>query len=414
MDEISKLQWERSVKLLVATEFPPNSSGGGPAVVRQMLRGWPTEELFWWSCLPERDTRFGQTVGEACCAPIPRKLLPHRRFTVFKSALLDHCWAPYAKAHLARTIWRVQPDAVWIIPHNWSILPAAAVLPKNGVGFHVTMQDYVDVHGQLQKFGPARCRRMASLADRLYASATTRDATSHPMVTDLQARMQATAAQMLHAGLEEEDFRFLADKDPTFDSAIRIAYAGTILVPKEFALFVAALDRVRAQLPGPVSLELFGSHSYAGEAWFDAAWMREHGNLPDAELLAALRGCTWGFIPMSLTDHDPRYNRFSFPTKFITYLAAGLPVITLGHPESSVMQMATRYLVGLATSAGDLETLTRQLRETLAVRAPWLKFGAEIVLCAEIEFNAQRMRALLHGCLEKCAEATRKQRATSK
>jgi hypothetical protein len=416
MDELSKSEWRRSrrlLKLLVATEFPPNASGGGPAVVRQMLRGWPTEGLFWWNCLPERDTRFGQVVGEASCAPIPPKLMPQRRFAAFKSALLDHCWAPYASAHLARTIRRLRPDVVWVIPHNWSILPAAAILPNIGVGYHVTMQDYVDVHGQLQKFGPARCRRMAALADRLYASATTRDATSHPMTTDLRERTQAAAAQMLHAGLEEGDFHFLADRKPASDSTIRIAYAGTILAPREFALFAAALHRVRPRLAGPVSLELFGAHSYAGEPWFDAGWMREHGNLPDAELLTALRNCTWGFAPMSLTDHDPRYNRFSFPTKFITYLAAGLPVITLGHPESSVMQMAARYRVGLATSAGDLETLARQLDETLTAQTPWLAYGAEIIRCAGIEFDATRMRAVLHGCFETCSEATRKYCVTS-
>src|SRR5262245_34837604 len=48
--------------LLVATEFSPNASGGGPAVVRQMLKHWPSEKISWWSCLPEKDKRFGQMV----------------------------------------------------------------------------------------------------------------------------------------------------------------------------------------------------------------------------------------------------------------------------------------------------------------------------------------------------------------
>ena len=48
--------------------------------------------------------------------------------------------------------------------------------------------------------------------------------------------------------------------------------------------------------------------------------MREHGNFPEPELLTSLRACTWGFAPMALSDDDPRYDRFSFPTKFISYL----------------------------------------------------------------------------------------------
>src|SRR5215204_4954999 len=176
------------MKLLLASEFPPNASGGGPAVVRQMLRGWPEHDLFWWSCLPERHTRFGQVVAKTFCAPIPQKLLPQRKFARLKSALLGRCWAPCARMHLARTLRRVKPDAVWVIPHNWSILPLAAVLPRICIGYHVTLQDYVDVHGQMRKFGNARCRRMAVLADQLYTRATTRDATSHPMIEDLRNR----------------------------------------------------------------------------------------------------------------------------------------------------------------------------------------------------------------------------------
>src|SRR6476619_7398118 len=125
-------------RLLVATEFPPSASGGGPAVVRQMLQGFPSESLYWWSCLPEIEPlRFGQLVNATVCARIPPKLMPHYRLTGIKSALLDHCWRPFATAHLARTIRRVQPDAAWVIPHDWSILPMASVLPRAGIGFHV-------------------------------------------------------------------------------------------------------------------------------------------------------------------------------------------------------------------------------------------------------------------------------------
>lgn len=391
------------MKLLVATEFPPNASGGGPAVVRQLLRSWPAADLHWWSCLPETAARFGQETASRACAPIPAKLLPHRRFTRIKSALLEHWWAPKAASHLRETIRCLQPDAIWAIPHNWSILPLAAALPGCGVGFHVTVQDYVDVHGQVERFGPGRCRRMAALADRLYAAATTRDATSRPMMADLAARTSAPAAQMLHAGLEPEDFAFLEAKRSAPAAAIRIAYAGTILAHAEFAAFVSVLQQIRSKLPRPVTLEFFGAHSYATAAWFDGAWMREHGNLAEPELLARLRECTWGFAPMELTDHDPRYNRFSFPTKFISYLAAGLPVIAVGHPESSVMQMAREYRVGVA--AGSVE-MASPLSAALADLDPWQTYGREVIRCARGEFDASKMRAVLQDCLAQCAAAT--------
>lgn len=384
------------MKLLVATEFPPNASGGGPAVVRQMLRDWPAEKLCWWSCLPETSDRFGQRVQEHRCSAIPGKFYPQRKFTALKSALLENFWAPRAAGHLRRTLRELRPDAVWVIPHNWSILPLAAALGDGNVRSHVTMQDYVDVHDNPRRFGRERCARMAAQADALYVRAATRDATSHPMIADLFTRTGAAAAQMLHAGLEAADFEFLARKTARCATAIRIGYAGTILVEAEFARFVAALENFRRALPAPVELHLFGAHRYAERPWFNREWMTERGNLDEAALRVALRECDWGFAPMALADADPRYNRFSFPTKFITYLAAGLPVITLGHPESSVMKLATQYAVGPSFSAA--EQLEEKLKSALAVRAPWEVHGKEIIRCAQTEFDAVRMRQKLFRC----------------
>jgi hypothetical protein len=394
------------VKLLIATEFPPNASGGGPAIVRQMLRGRPADELFWWSCLPDCDPRFGQKVARHFCATIPRKLMPHRRLTRVKSALLDWFWTRFASTHLKKTIRQVQPDVIWAIPHNWSVAPLARALPTSGVGFHVTMQDYVDVHGHERKFGRARCRRMAEQADRLYATATTRDATSHPMIEDLQRRTGAKATQMLHAGLELEDFDFLARKTScasNSSAAIKIAYAGTILVEDVFELFVSVIKKVCNSLLRRVELHLFGAHSYAQRNWFDREWMVENGNLSEPELLKNLRECDWGFAPMALDDDDPRYNRFSFPTKFISYLAAGLPIITLGHSESSLVRMARQYEVGLCTTAATIDELALQLMKTLSLNEPFEHYKAEIARCATNEFDAERMRRTLFECFKKCA-----------
>jgi glycosyltransferase involved in cell wall biosynthesis len=267
----------------------------------------------------------------------------------------------------------------------------------------VTVQDYADVHDNPRRFGSDRCRRMAAMADRLYAGAATRDATSHPMIADLLARTGAAAAQMLHAGLEAADFEYLAKKNRRPADTIRIGYAGTILVEDVFEAFVSALENVRHTLTKRVELHLFGSHTYAGRRWFNREWMVENGNLTEPELLARLRDCDWAFAPMALTDDDPRYNRFSFPTKFITYLSAGLPVITLGHPESSVMKMAARYDVGLTASTGDAGTLNEQLSAALKDPSPWDRHGKEILRCARAEFDAERMRRTLYDCFQKCA-----------
>ena len=393
-------------RLLLATEFPPNASGGGPAVVRQMVKDWPVEKLFWWSCRPDPDQRFSQKVAGHAVARIPQKLYPQRRLCLLRSWLMEQVWSRWAAWHLKRTLLTIRPDVIWVIPHAWSILPLHAVLPGTNIPFHVSAHDYPDIRGSIARFGLGRCRRMAAMVDKLYADATTRDAISQPMLDDLRARTGCNGS-LARAGLEREDFDFLSGKPEARTGPVRVAYAGTIVAEREFALFTKALARIRQQLPMPVWLDLFNDQSYRSRGWFDAAWMREHGNLPAAELSRALRDCTWGFSPMELTDDNPRYNRFSFPTKFITCLAAGLPVITLGHPESSVVKMATAYPVGLCITDNNVENLSAELLAALSDPNAGLKYRAGIQRCAAEMFDARRMRRVLYDGFQKCAAGTR-------
>jgi len=86
-------------RLLVATEAWPNGPGGGLAVIRQMLRDWPAERLFWWSCFPDRDPHFGRRVAAHRVALIPPRLYPNRRWCRQKSWLLEKFWVPWAARH---------------------------------------------------------------------------------------------------------------------------------------------------------------------------------------------------------------------------------------------------------------------------------------------------------------------------
>lgn len=395
------------MRLLVATEFGLDAPGGGPAVVRQMLRGFPGE-IYWWS-VGGRDhgPMIHEGVRAAAGAAFPAgKLMPARRATRFKAWAMEHIWAPAAERSFRHQIARWRPDRIWVIPHNWSIIPLQQALVRSGAietAYHATVQDYPDAHFHGRLWGWARAERMARMQEDIYRFATTRDATSYPMLDDLALRTGRNGVQMLHQGLEASDIELLeigGASDASFrvapaGSPVRIAYAGTILVMREFALFAQALEGIRKAIP--VELHLWGAHSYRDQPWFRGEWMTEHGNLPERKLIAALRECDWGFIPMSLRDEDPRYNRFSFPTKFITYLAAGLPVITLANRYSSVMRMAESYNVGLKFSEESIASdeliagLTRGKERSI--------LNSEILRCATTEFQANRMRETLWKCL---------------
>jgi len=393
-------------RILVATDFPPDAPGGGPSVVRQMLAGFPGD-VHWWSCQPaisaETIHQAGFKIASHQCNA-PGRLRPARLLTRSKAFLMQRLWAPRAAASLGETIRRTDPSCVWAIPHDWSIFPLHRVLvDERGrraiPRLHVTVQDYPDVHGHAETWGAARTARLARLQEEIYVLATSRDATSWPMLDDLRRRTGAAGSQMLHQGLELEDFEFLGRTPPDRPAAapVRIAYAGTVLAHDAFACFVRMLEAVRRR-GLDVRMEFWGAHSNSGRPWFRSYWMAEHGHLPEAGLLASLRACDWGFAPMALSDDDPRYNRFSFPTKFITYLAAGLPVVTMGHPESSVMRAADEYPVGLSLKPGSYSAIA-QLHESLADLAAKSAYRPGVVSCARKLFDGVRMRTQLWNML---------------
>lgn len=385
-------------RLLVATEFPPDAAGGGPAVIRQMLGGFPRHELHWWSVLPLRGAK-PDWVASHRSPWFHRKLYPERKMPELRSWVLEHLWTPPAAASLKGCIRENAPDTVWAIPHNWSIPVLHDVLVPMKQRLHVTMQDFVDVHRNPQRFGADRCRRMAAMAEALYRRAETCDATSLPMLEVLQRETGKAGAQMIHQGLEPDDFVFLENAPPRPAGPVRIAYAGTILADETFAWFAGVLEAIRPRLNRPVFFDFYGAHSYADREWFRPEWMREHGNLSDRKVIEALRECTWGFIPMHFEDHDPRYNRYSFPTKFITYLAAGLPVIAAGHPESSVMRMASAYQLGVCQSAKEDGGFAGKLSDALNEPDPFSVRRGEMARCARENFDAEKMRAVLWSCL---------------
>ncbi|MBA3606927.1 MAG: hypothetical protein H0W43_00195 [Chthoniobacterales bacterium] len=382
-------------RLLIATEFPPNASGGGPAVVRQMLEGWPAEKLSWWSVLPETDTRFGQNVARHHVATIPARLYPQITLPQVKARILDTAWVPFASRHLKKTLQRLQPDVVWAIPHQWSIPPLAKVLPGSIVPFHVSMHDFADAHHLAQRIGTHRTARLLASTHGLYRTAQSRDAISEEMAADLRENTGASPDQILHAGVEPDDFRYLENKTVRTSEAIMIAYAGTIIAEETFILFAESLARIRSHLPRPLELHLFGAHSYQSRHWFDREWMFEHGNLADPELKTAMRGFAWGFAPMELTNDNARYNRFSLPTKIVSYLAAGLGIIAIGHGASTVSRLGNRYSFGPALTELARGTIDAVLQNCLAELDVWSRYGSEILRCARSEFDAGSMRRIL-------------------
>jgi hypothetical protein len=393
------------MRLLVAADFSFDASGGGAAVARQALADFPGE-IFWWSARrPQVATtkieNDKKTAASRVCQQYhfdPGFIFPLRRLTHLRAALMRLFWVRAASWHLSLRVTEVHPDKIWFIPFDWSILVfhrlvTSGSFKRLNIPFHVSIQDFPNTCDREARWGRQIVQLMASQQVNLYRIATSRDAISSPMLSWLRRRTGKKGLQLLHAGIEEDEFKHIRTCRPKNSSkqVVRIAYAGTIIVEPEFEIFVQHLDQIRWQCPFRLELVFWSAHSYRQSRWFRHEWMREEGHISEFELRRSLRRLDWGFIPMGLSDENPWYNRFSFPTKFITYLAAGLPVISLGHPQSSLMQFTKSFRVGIRCTSGS--EMRRHVTPTaLSNSLAKIRLRQEILRCGRKYFCANTIR----------------------
>src|SRR5206468_1997547 len=144
---------EHFPSLLVVTEFPPNATDGGGALARQMLKHYPPERIWWWSCFPDRGRTFGQSVHQHFCFQLPARLYPNRRLLGLKAWILSKAWVPLATRHLQKTVAQVRPQQIWTILHGWAISPLHAAKLVETHRCHVSVWDHQDHNASRFRFG---------------------------------------------------------------------------------------------------------------------------------------------------------------------------------------------------------------------------------------------------------------------
>jgi len=380
-------------KLLVIAGFPPGAPGGGSAVTQQVLAEWPRDALSWWCPYPQQHKLQN---GRLSWPSAPSQLFPKRRLRHIKTKIAEYLWAPLAAAHLRRTIAHKAPDFVWCIPHEWSIPVASAVLSRSKLPYAIYIQDYPTTDQLCKIIGPKTAFRWMQKVEALVSEARFVDTTSYPMGEDIARRTGCRSTQMLHEGLEFADFARLSQPlVPQHNQSLTLAFAGTIVAQDAFAKFVHALDQVRKTFEKPILLQFFSSHNYADRPWFNPTWMSEHGYHNRGSLIEALRYCHAGLVVMETEEANRNYNRFSFPTKFITYIAAGIEPLVVGHSSSAVSTLARQGAIGIQLN--DTCLLEEALRSLMKDKLNSEQKRRQIITFARLHFDAAQKRRQFHG-----------------
>ncbi|CAN5658377.1 hypothetical protein BH09VER1_BH09VER1_00210 [soil metagenome] len=238
----------------------------------------------------------------------------------------------------------------------------------------------------------------------LYTGSTSRDVYMQPIADEMQRLTGRPADAVIRCGAEPEEIEYVVKKEflPP-QGKIRIGYPGTIIAEQTFAKILAALKLLESRLPLPVEIHLFGNHSYRNRPWYDERVIVEHGYLPEDEMIRRYRSCDWGLVIMELDGSNPRYNQFTFPCKFTRALADGLPIISVAHPETTLIRMARKYQIGAVLTSPNEEALAEEL-------LPWLSGATklpgqrdEMLRCIKTEFDAEANRRILYALLNASA-----------
>jgi len=399
-DSLPSLKTRRRFpRLLIVTEFGPDAHRGGGSSLRQLLRGYPNEQISWWSCRPEP---LGQPQGLSVKHfqyPAPARLYPYRRLAKLKSVILELIWVGRAAANLRKSIAIAQPERLWFNLHTWAIPIIQRASLAGNFPCHASLWDYPDLETRQQLFGRRRVAQWGRAVETIIKESTSCDVISSPMREDIAQRTGRRDAMIVHSGFESSDLEALGAAENRDSDAIRIAYAGSIMAPRAMERVIDAFQTARRRISVPAQLDFFGGGFFRAYKWFDPTCMREHPHLAEEEFHSELRRCTWGLVVMDLSDDTQRYNRFSFPNKFGTFVAAGLPVIVVGHKESSVARLVTEYPVGVCTSSNTLPELTNFLEAALRNVNPRSHFRDQLFRCAAAEFNMPAMRQRLWSAL---------------
>lgn len=382
-------------KILVATSFPPDAPGGSPWLLYQLLRGVPPDRVSWWSSSGEAPAHSVERVGSFKSGCLPPRLVPHRRLTQLKAFLLEQIWVPLAARALRAFIKKQNPDLLWVLGYSWSIPVLHRAVRGLGIPWHITVHDLADSVGLVASLGAKRASRFQKMVDDLYADAVSRDVYMQETGDEMERTTGRKADLIIRCGAEPEEIESIRDK--TFklqEGKIQIGYPGTIIAEDTFARFIAALQLIRSELP--VEVNLFGVHSYRNRSWYDSSLITEHGYLSEEEFDRRYLNCNWGLTIMELDDSNPRYSRFTFPCKFTRSLAAGLPIIAIGHPECTLAQLAGRYKLGPVITASESPEIANALRKVFLQHQDSIELRNELLRCLNSEFSAEVNRTNLH------------------
>jgi hypothetical protein len=260
---------------------------------------------------------------------------------------------------------------------------------------HLSVHDDPVASASIAGWSAAAVRRVAADFSYCYQNAVSRDVISEGM-REYYLASEGVDASVSTDGIEDVsdmESRLLAAERRTFPrigERLIVGHVGNLHYRNEASAFLEAASKA---FPG-VTVELRvwgGGMNYSWPRLRNVVVVPQRW-MPRENLLSGLRECDWAYLPYGFADDRRVFVQTSFPTKLITYLEAGVPVLHHGPSYSSVYRFLLEYPVGCLLDAPYGDALVDQLRHRLP-NADLARIAASIREAVARHFDMQQLRA---------------------
>jgi glycosyltransferase involved in cell wall biosynthesis len=353
------------MKILLLTDFPPCADTSGGLVLLQFARFMPPESLACFTILNRHlPMKPDPALDGMAYASVPK---PNELNTTF----LAEAWHRWVSARqLAREVERFARDQG--VDRIWAVLEGQTlarvinhVADRLKLPLHTLVWDelswWLRAHG-VDRFHASEAQRSF---DRAVRRSRVCGAASWPMAEEY-ARRYGTRCVAIPPGIDDFPRRPRHGGDE-----IVIGMAGQFYAIESWRAFLKAIRDAGGRIAGrPVRLRVLSREKPEGEGVEHLGWKGSQ-----REVVELLSEADVLFCPHLFAPEMEGIARYSFPSKLITYFAAGRPVVFHGPTYASGARYIQAHNAGVVDStpegAGLIEAVEHALadEERLADRA---------------------------------------------
>ena len=318
--------------LLLLTDFPPETAGGGAVILQSLLGLAELEKIVWLT--PSRPRAEGRNVvwlrrGSAVRTPMLGRSL-WLDTTLMAGDLADEVHG-IARERGAR--------AIWIVMHGAGVAIAARLSRRTTIPIHLTVHDDPAFAMALTS------RRYLALVPaiehdfaRALRSAASVDVISQGMA-DRYLRRYGVRSVIVHRGMDR-----VVEPSPPYDKerlGLRVGILGNTYGYRQLLILGRAVAEAAKELEVPGRLLVVGAghgeplrRDLAGQVAVEYT-----GHIDEPEAVRHLQSCFLLYLNYPFPSIHAVRRQTSFPTKLSTYVQAARPLLIHAPADSSVTQL---------------------------------------------------------------------------